>query len=122
MALSCPRCGTDVPNEALYCPYCSLPKPKRGFVEAQDEPALAGASATPYEQPQPVVHKPRRSVHRSSARTERPVKSVKRSPSRPAKPPRNLRVPVVSVAALAALLCVGLYIFIVPLVYSETAE
>ena len=122
MALSCPRCGTDVPNEALYCPYCSLPKPKRGFVEAQDEPALAGVPATTSEHPQPVLHKPRRSVHRSSARTERPVKRAKRSPSRPAKPSRNLRVPVVSVAALVALICVGLYIFIVPMVYSETAE
>jgi len=31
MALTCPRCETDVPNEAQYCPYCSLPKPRRGL-------------------------------------------------------------------------------------------
>src|ERR1041385_8848970 len=36
MALSCPRCSTDVPDEALYCPYCNLPKPKRGFLSAED--------------------------------------------------------------------------------------
>ena len=121
MALSCPRCGTDVPNEAMYCPYCSLPKPKRGFSEAQDEPALATA-VTPSEHAQPVVHKPRRSVHRPSPKTERSARSAKRSPSRPAKPPRNFRVSVLSIAALVALLCVGLYIFVVPMVYSESAE
>src|SRR5215813_7909230 len=123
MALSCPRCGTDVPNEALYCPYCSLPKPKRGFVEGQNEPlAAAGTSANSSEHKQPVAHKPRRSVHRPSARTEHPAKSVKRPQSLSKKPPRNLRVSVVSVAASVALLCVGLYIFVVPMVYSETAE
>lgn len=122
MALSCPRCGTDVPNEAMYCPYCSLPKPKRGFSEAQDEPALAAAPVTPSEHAQPVVHKPRRSVHRPSPKTERSAKSAKRSPSRPAKPPRNFRVSVLSITALVALLCVGLYIFVVPMVYSEGAE
>src|SRR5262245_33550101 len=123
MSLSCPRCGTDVPSEALYCPYCSLPKPKHGFIAAEAEtPAQAMATVTTSELHQPVMHKPRRSVQRTSAKTERPAKSAKRSPSRPAKPPRNFRVSVLSIAALVALLCVGLYIFIVPLVYSETAE
>jgi len=122
MSLSCPRCGTDVPSEALYCPYCSLPKPKNGFSAAESEPpAQASAPVTTSELHQPVVHKPRRSPQRAS-RTERPAKKVKRSPSRPAKPPRSFRVSVLSIAALVPLICVGLYIFVVPMVYSESAE
>jgi len=123
MAFSCPRCGTDVPNEAMYCPYCSLPKPKHGFTAAEAEPLTqATAPVTTSEHHQPVVHKPRRSVQRASARTERPAKNVKRSPSRPAKPPRTYRVSVLSIAAFVALLGVGLYIFVLPMVYSESAE
>lgn len=119
MALTCPRCGTDVPTEALYCPYCSLPKPRRGFVAAQEEepeeinlPEQPKSSFAP--QPQP-------SVSLRSVKNER-SRSAKRSTARPSKPPRNLRLSVLSVAALVALFSVGIYIFVVPLVYSEQAE
>ncbi|MEK6325704.1 MAG: zinc ribbon domain-containing protein [Acidobacteriota bacterium] len=105
MALTCPRCGTDVPNEAQYCPYCSMPKPKRGFaVAAEAKPEETKRT----EQTTPAV------AFRSSN------KDLKLS--RPPKTLRRLRLPVVSVAALVALLSVGAYIFVVPLVYSEEAE
>ena len=120
MALSCPRCETVVPDEAMYCPYCSLPKPKRGFVAAQEEAPVHTAAATSLEQSQPVAARTSRSARPPSSRRESPEKSFKRSPRRPAKPPSNFRVRVVSAAALAALLCVGLYVFVA--VYSENAE
>jgi zinc-ribbon domain len=122
MALSCPRCGTSVPDEAMYCPYCSLPKPKRGFAAANEEPpAESMAPGTSQELPQPIARKTRRSVP-VKTKKEPPTRSVRRTPSRPAKPPRTFRASVLSIAALAALLCVGLYIFVVPMVYSESAE
>ena len=112
MSLTCPRCETDVPIEALYCPYCSLPKPKSGFA-VPEEAYLEETNRT--EQPKPPVGL-------RSSNQER-----KRSSSRPTKTSRpttarRLRLPVVSVAALVALLSVGIYIFVVPLVYSEQAE
>lgn len=111
MALTCPRCGTDVPNEALYCPYCSLPKPKRGFA-AETE----GNS----EQAKPADKlKPRVAFKSSSKGSNKPAK---RSTARPGKPPRRLRVSTLSIAALVALLSVGIYIFVVPMVYSDQAE
>ena len=121
MALTCPRCGTDVPSDALYCPYCSLPKPKRGFVEAAEEPETkAAVPSTNPEPPQPVIRKAR--PPQRNAKKETPTRSARRSPTRPAKQPRNLRVSVLSIAGLMALLCVGLYIFVVPMLYSENAE
>jgi hypothetical protein len=111
MALTCPRCGTDVPSEVLYCPYCSLPKPKREFAAAiKDKPE----ETTPPERPKPSV------ASRSAKKDDN--RSAKRSTARPGKPPRKLRVSVLSVAALVALFSVGIYIFVVPMVYSEQAE
>src|SRR5882724_3061554 len=113
MALTCPRCETDVPNEAQYCPYCSLPKPKRGFAEAaEDKP-----EETNFKQ----HSKPPVAVAFKKAKKES-KNQAKRSASRPAKPPRKLRLSVLGVASLVALFSAGVYIFIVPLVYSEQAE
>lgn len=111
MALMCPRCGTDVPNEAMYCPYCSLPKPKRGFA---DETEHHAEESKPVDQP-----KPRVALKTPSKRSNKPAK---RSTAGPGKPPRRLRVSVLSVIALVALFSVGAYIFVVPMVYSEQAE
>lgn len=111
MALTCPRCGTDVPKEALYCPYCSLPKPRSGFAVA--------APGKP-EDPKPTEHPKRPSAFRGS--NEKSNKPAKRIPARPGKPPRRLRLPVVSVAALVALFSVGIYIFVVPLISFDQAE
>jgi hypothetical protein len=111
MALTCPRCGTDVPSEALYCPYCSLPKPKRGFTAAtEDQPEETAAAEHT---------KPPAAVRRAATQRSRPAK---RSTARPGKPKRQLRLSVLSVAALVALFSVGIYIFVVPMVYSEQAE
>ena len=111
MALTCPRCGTDVPNEALYCPYCSLPKPRRGFT--------AAGEGKPEEINLPEQPKPSVALRRAEKEHKKPVQ---RSIARPYKPPRKLRLPVLSVAALVAVFSVGIYIFVVPLVYSEQAE
>jgi len=113
MALTCPRCGTDVPNEAQYCPYCSLPKPRRGFANAvEDKP-----EETNFEE----HSKPPVAVAFKKAKKES-KKPAKRSASRPGKPPRKLRLSVLGVASLVALFSAGVYIFIVPLVYSGQAE
>jgi len=113
MALTCPRCETDVPNEAQYCPYCSLPKPKRGFAEAaEDKPEES--TFKQHSKPPVAV-----SFKKAEKESKNPAK---RSASRPAKPPRKLRLSVLGVASLVALFSAGVYIFIVPLVYSEQAE
>ena len=108
MALLCPRCGTDVPVEAMYCPYCSLPKPKRGFVAPTEQ-----AQPTPPEAPK------MRAVKRAKTPN---IKAPKRATPRPIKPRGSRGVRVLGVSALVAILGVGLYIFVVPMVYSEHAE
>ena len=116
MALSCPRCGTEVPNEALYCSYCSLPKPKRGFTSAEEKPAES----------LPGLPKPTAPIKRASftAKNNKEVsrRSTNQRSKRPGKPPRRFRASVLSVAAVVALLSVGVYIFVVPMVYSNQAE
>jgi hypothetical protein len=114
MALTCPRCETDVPNEAQYCPYCSLPKPRRGFAEAADDKPEEETNFEGHSKP-PVAVAFKRVKNKKS-------KSAKRSASRPGKPPRKLRLSVLGVASLVALFSAGVYIFIVPLVYSDQAE
>ena len=121
--MTCPRCGTDVPTEAHYCPYCSLPKPKRGFVAAEEKPV-----DTPPDPPKPVP------VYSTPNRTKkagaRPARASTPTPSRTEKQPRkqpkrrivSRRASIYSVAALVALIGVGAYIFVVPMVYSEQAE
>jgi hypothetical protein len=134
MVLSCPRCGTDVPSEALYCPYCSLPKPKAGFTETPEN--AEPVAAAPAEQPQA----PRSSIYSQKLSTskKRPARTatpqpVKAQPitsqpttrqflRKPEKPERKYRISVLSIAALVAVLAVGIYIFVVPMVYSEQAE
>lgn len=111
MVLTCPRCGTDVPSKAQYCPYCSLPKPKRGFAAAIKDNL---EETTPSELPKPQV-----AIRTATKERNKPAK---RSTARPGKPPRKLRLSVLSVAALVALFSAGIYIFVVPMVYSEQAE
>jgi hypothetical protein len=122
MALTCPRCGTEVQYEAMYCPYCSLPKPRRGFanaVEGKLEEKLE--EATPPEQPKPAFAF-KRSKNAAKESQKKATKPTKRSSTRPGRAPRKLRLPVVSVAALVAFFSVAIYVFVVPLVYSEQAE
>ena len=123
MTLMCPRCGTDVPTEVLYCPYCSLPKPKRGFVAA---PASPRAEELPLESKKPAVAPKTATAKRKPAPAQNLTDDKPKSPNRTAattsKQPRKLRVSVLSVAALVALLGIGAYIFVVPMVYSDQAE
>lgn len=135
MVLSCPRCGTDVPSEALYCPYCSLPKPKRGFADSTEN---VEAAATPAEQPQPsrsssLYSQKLNTIKKRPAKasTSQPVKSqpatgqpVRRQFSKqPEKQDRKYRrVGALAVGALVAVLGVGIYTFVVPMVYSDQAE
>ena len=136
MALTCPRCGTDVPNEAMYCPYCSLPKPKHGFAaESEHHPEEVNQA----DQRNPRIafknssEASNKSSKRSIARPGNPKiafknpgkasnKPSKASIARPGNPRPRLRVPILGVAALVALLSVGTYIFLVPMFYSEQAE
>jgi hypothetical protein len=119
MALTCPRCGTEIPAEALYCSYCSLPRPKYRLAEAQDRTPGRIDRAHPSVSP----HRPTSELNKP-ARTSasRPSKPARRSTSRAGKPPRRLRLPVLVGACLVAVISVGTYIFVVPLVYSERAE
>ena len=136
MALMCPRCGTDVPNEAQYCPYCSLPKPRRGFTDAEAEPDETDFDE--HSKP-PVAVAFKRANKESNKHPEKgdghdfigvafkrakneSNKPAKRSASRPDKPPRKLRLSVLGVASLVALFSAGVYIFIVPLVLSDQAD
>src|SRR5712692_4232881 len=114
MSLTCPRCETDVSAEAQYCPYCSLPKPRNGFAAAQEaNPEQIGST----EQAKPTLglRGSNKEQNRSFSLPNN-ARSFKRQRS---TTPRRLRLPVVSVAALVALLSVGIYIFVVPLVYSN---
>jgi hypothetical protein len=118
MDLTCPRCETEVPSEALYCPYCSLPKPKSGFAAVEANPADTRRT----EKLNPPVGLRSNNKDRSSNI------EPKRSSSRPItiKPQRTPKarrlVPVVSITALVALVSAGIYIFVLPLVNSQQAE
>lgn len=97
----CPRCATDVSAEAMYCPYCNLPKPKAGFAKA--------AAPDPTREPAArAVSRKRRKP--SDRRLGQPNKA------------RKLRLMYLSGAALVAVLSVGIYIFVVPLVHSQGVE
>lgn len=117
MALTCTRCGTAVPDEAQYCPYCSLPNPRRGFATAKAKP----------EQPRTQPRRPSSSgvkgSNKRATQFARPRTGFSKPPGGSSrKQPRGLRASVLSVAAVVTLLGVGAYIFIVPMVFSEHAE
>jgi len=85
----------------------------------ESKPAEAQTSAA-YS----AVHSKHRAALKRPSKDVAPPKEKesRRSSTKPPKPPRRLRLPVISVAALVALFSVGIYIFVVPLVYSEHAE
>jgi hypothetical protein len=110
MALTCPRCGTDVSVEALYCPYCNLPKPRGGFAFAAEEKPIATAPQQPA-----AAYKP-------AAASKKERRASNRSFDRPPKTRRQIKLGVLGLAALMAVLSVGIYVFVVPLVLSQEAE
>jgi hypothetical protein len=107
----------------MYCPYCSLPKPKRGFVAAEEKPVESQP-----EPPKPITAIKIKKTRNGAARPPKPTASrTEKLPQRPLqkqlqKKPRSRRASVYSVSALVALMCVGVYIFVVPMVYSDQAE
>lgn len=101
----CPRCSTNVSADALYCSYCSLPKPKTGFA---NEPV-----ASPINRP---------TAHSASRKTHKPDKRSTRPTDRERSPKRRIRVTVLGIAGLVAVLSVGAFIFIAPLVFSQGVE
>lgn len=103
MPLTCPRCSTDVSETAMYCPYCNLPRPKKGFTATAEDQQSKPAQAIPR------AHEPAR---RQSKPTSRRKAATTRS--------RSLKLPVIG--ALVTLLGIGVYVFVVPLVYSDVAE
>ena len=104
MALTCPRCDTDVSAEALYCPYCNLPKPRGGFAFAAE--------------PQPTETAPQQ----PAATSKKERRASNRSFDQPPKTRRQIKLGVLGLAALIAVLSVGIYVFVVPLVLSQEAE
>ena len=102
MGLTCPRCETDVQPDAFYCPYCHLPKPKAGFANS----AQARTKKSSIQESPPN----RKKTNSTSPSTNRSHK-VRRIPMR-----------MLSIAALVAVLAIGAYVFIVPLVLSQEAE
>ena len=105
MSLNCSRCGTDVPREAIYCPYCSLQKPKNGF-----------AAAAPPEQSKLAEEaKSRSGFNKKRKGSQSQVMKKPRTTSA-----RSFRVPVI--AGIVALISIGVYIFVVPMVSSYQAE
>src|SRR5262245_29063568 len=118
--LTCPRCETSVPTEALYCPYCNLPRPKTGFLtpvedkpeETTPVPQHAVVYATPVNSPSRNV---RSSTTINRAAHKPPSPFDNRSFRRPEKPRKRLRTSVLISAALLPLVAVSVYIFVVPM-------
>lgn len=116
MSFTCSRCGTEVPSGALYCPYCNLQKPKSGYsAGAHPEEARLREHTKPSIGPK-GANKEQKSSSSRPIKTQRDttVKTPRTTTS------RSFRLPIA--AAIVALLGVGIYIFVVPLVYSEQAE
>jgi hypothetical protein len=102
MPMVCPRCATEVTAEALYCPYCSLPKPKAGFGNSSERGSLE----------KPAAQRVSRKIQKRDSR----------SLGQPRNAKRKVRLAVLSVTALVAVLSAGVYIFVVPLVHSQAIE
>jgi hypothetical protein len=115
MPMTCPRCQTDVPYEARYCPYCSLPKPKDGSL-AWAQPAPEDSA--PGDEPKPETPSKAVGTTRTTNQKVTGVRSKRR-----AKPSRKLRFGFLSVGALVvALAGVGIYTFVLPIARSQEAE
>jgi hypothetical protein len=128
--MDCPRCGTIIPDEALYCPYCSLPKPKV-TQPAEGEPAAAEAGDSEGEpahppEPQPAVgsgavyasatrRRSRRPVHAPSSRR----KSKSRKRGRGSLGPGTKRFLLGLGAALLAVGGAGFHTLVMPIINSQ---
>jgi hypothetical protein len=85
--MKCPRCHTDVPNEATHCPDCKLPRPKGLSAQDENTEQKAGASA-------------KKSPNRANQNIRKPVKQ------RP-----KWVTPVVGAGSFLLLCGLGFYVF-----------
>jgi hypothetical protein len=107
MTLTCPRCSTNVSEDALYCSYCNLPKPKSGFsaIRAEDQ-----------HQQQVQKHQPAR-----PSKSTAPAKNDDR-PRRRQSQVHDLSVAKLAGVAVIALLAIGGYVYFSPLARSYEPE
>lgn len=103
MALTCPRCSTNVSEDALYCSYCNLPKPKSGF---------SGLAAEDQQQ-QPKPARPSKSP--AAARHDH-------LPRRRQSQRRDISIAKLAGIAVIALLAIGGYVYFAPLARSNEPE
>jgi hypothetical protein len=109
MKLICPRCSTYVPEDALYCPYCTLPKPKTGFPSASQE---EGQPRNVAPRRKAAANEPRPATRSLTARQKRhPVRSL-----------ISTRVPRLALIVLVAALGTGAYAYFSPLARSNEPE
>lgn len=106
MTLTCPRCSTNVSEDALYCSYCNLPKPKSGF------------SAIPAGQ-----HKQQQQKEQPAKPSKSPVAArTDHRPRRRQTQSRELSVAKMAGVAVIALLAIGGYVYFAPLARSNEPE
>lgn len=109
MTLTCPRCSTNVPDDAHYCPYCNLRKPKAGFISAKSKDNKPTVEAV-RESKTAVASKERdrsRPRHRSRRRL---TSGSQRS------------IPKLAGVALVVVLAIGGYVYFAPLARSNGPE
>src|SRR6185369_2978279 len=107
MTLTCPRCSTNVSEDALYCSYCNLPKPKFGF--------RAIPTDRQHKQQQQKEQPARPSRSPAAAKTDH-------RPRRRQSQNRELSVAKMAGVAVIALLAIGGYVYFAPLARSNEPE
>jgi len=137
--MTCPRCETNIPEDALYCPYCSLPKPKvvatpeEGIAEeanaaagGEEAPAEAasmpsGAPVSPSGSVYASATKRRRSPPRPQKKARESSRSFLRKPKEPAGPGKK-RFLIGMAAGLLAMGGAGFYTFVMPMMNAAGPE
>jgi hypothetical protein len=109
MTLTCPRCSTNVPDDAQYCSYCNLPRPRAGF------------SALDVEENQQKKEAARESESPVASRTRDRLRTGHRW-RRPQNPRQELRIPKLAGVALTVALAIGGYVYFAPLARSNEPE
>lgn len=109
MTLTCPRCSTNVSDDALYCSYCNLPKPKSGFsaVPAKEQ----NHRHQHQQQQQPAKPSKSPAAARTDHRLQRRRSQV-----------HDLSIAKLGGAAIIALLAIGGYVYFAPLARSNEPE
>lgn len=104
MTFTCPRCSTNVSEDALYCSYCNLPKAKSGF--------SAVAAERQQEKQQPA--KPSKSPVAPSRSVQRPRRRQSQG--------RDISIATLAGIGIIVLLLIGGYVYFAPLARSNEPE